>query len=207
MTSKAQALADAAARIAKQQGIVVFCDQHGRVPDIDSVTWGLAIMDYFHHKTHEGDAYMLKEGFALNNASKEYLITVPDSTTRFHSTIVVEGSMDTSYVFKEGTGKTGGTPITMNNLERASTNTIQSGFTLTHTPTGTEGSATQLFSGQFGMPILAGGRGGTGGDSGSGRVEWPLKPGEKYSLLVTALSANANNITVIIAGYETIHKG
>lgn len=90
----------------------------------------------------------------------------------------------------------------MNIQNRNDNSSETSGLVITHTPTGTEGtSGTTKFTCQFGIPAAGGGRGG-GGGAQVGRAEFMLKQNAKYSLIVTALSANANNICVSIDWYE-----
>ena len=168
----------------------------------DSVTGSLKTIAYEHHEIHEGNDYVVQEGIILNNNSKEYLITTPLSEKKAHMVIAIEGGQDTLATFVEGTGKTGGTEMGAINRNRDSANTAD--VTVTHSPTGSEGSVTTIFTCRFGIPAAGGGRGGSGGTL-PGRNEFMLKANTKYSLTVTALSANDNNICVVIDWYE--HTG
>ena len=152
-----------------------------------------------HHEIHKGDNYVVQEGIQLNNDSKEYLITTPDTPKLAHMVIAIEGGQDTSGRLVEGTGKTGGTGMTAVNRDRNSVNEAK--VTVTHSPSGVEGSITPIFTCQFGIPAAGGGRGGSGGTL-PGRSEFILKRNTKYSFIVTALSANDNNICVVIDWYE-----
>ncbi len=168
----------------------------------DSISGAAIGIESSHHEIHEGNNYVVQEGIQLNNSSKEYLITTPDTAKWAHMVIAIEGGQDTLARFVEGTGKTGGTAMTEVNRNRNSVNTAD--VTVTHSPTGTEGSVTTLFTCQFGIPAVGGGRGGSGGTL-PGRNEFILKRNTKYSLTITALSANANNICVVMDWYE--HTG
>ena len=170
---------------------------------IDNLTGALESIETPHHEIHEGHSYVVQEGIQLNNTSKEYLITTPNIAAQVHMEIAVEGGQDTLARFVEGTGKTGGTPMPVVNRNRNSYN--KSDVTVAHSPSGVEGTITPLFTCQFGIPAAGGGRGGSGGTL-QGRREYVLIPGTKYSLTVTALSANDNNICVVIDWYEHIPK-
>ena len=152
-----------------------------------------------HAKIHEGNSYIIQEGITLNNASKEYLITTPDTSSRAHLTFEILGSLDTSFSLTEGSEKTGGTEMTPYNRNRNSDN--ESVLTFTHTPSGSEGSSTELLSAKFGNASGVLGSGGIGQNRTS-RHELILQPNESYLLTVTALSANDNNITVTFDWYE-----
>ncbi len=187
---------------------VVWVDEDGNEHPFDELLpkdniSGAAIgIESSHNKIHEGNNYVVQEGIQLNNGSKEYLITTPDTPKLGHMVIAIEGGQDTLGRFVEGTGKIGGTPMTAINRNRNSANTAD--VTVTHSPTGTEGSVTTMFTCQFGIPAVGGGRGGSGGTL-PGRNEFMLRRNTKYSLTLTALSANDNNICVVIDWYE--HNG
>lgn len=166
---------------------------------IDDVTNAIVTVNHVHHEIHEGEHYLVQEGIQLNNASKEYLIVTPNTTKWAHIVIAIEGSQDTSASLVETTTKTGGTAMAEINLNRNSANTAS--VVVTHTPGGAAGTPTTLFSCQFGNATSPGGRGGNGGAI-NGRQEFMLKQNESYLLTVTALSANVNNICVVISWYE-----
>ena len=156
-------------------------------------------IDTVHHEIHEGDNFIVQEGIQLNNAAKVYLIVTPNTTKWAHMVISVTGSQDTSVSFIEGTTHTGGTAMTEVDRNRNTANSA--GVVVTHTPAGALGGTTTLFSSQWGIPTVGGGKGGSGGGDGL-REEFVLAQDESYALTVTALSANANNITVSIDFYE-----
>lgn len=180
--------------------VTLFVRGDGKLTNgMDDMSGHMVMIETPHHKVHEGDRYVVQEGIVLNDTSKEYLITTPDTPAWAHMTIDIEGAQDTSVRFVEGTGKTGG--VAMLEINRQRNNPNRAGLTITHTPTGTEGTVIVLFTCQFGIAQAAGGRGGGGGIA-PGRAEFILKQNTKYSLIVTALSANANNICVNIDWYE-----
>ena len=175
-------------------------DKYGRIAIIDAVSRALAAITTEHSHIHMGERFVVQEGIQLNNASKEYLITTPDTDKLAHMTIDIEGSQDTLIRFYEDTEKTGGVSIQEIDRNRPTANTA--GIVVTHTPSGSEGtSGTTIFTCQFGNAALSGGRGGGGGVQ-VGRSEYVLKQNAKYSLTVTALSANPNNLCVSIDWYE-----
>lgn len=174
------------------------------VSPIDTLSSGVITTAFTHHEAHEGKRFLVHEGFVLNSggtASKEYLIITPNTTAWAHITLDVKGSLAFSTRFFEGTGKTGGTVMAEIDHNRNTANTAT--MIITHTPTGTEGAGTVLFTSRHGHPSIGGGRGGEGGGDG-GRDELILKQNEKYSFTVTALSANDTNITVDIDWYEHV---
>ena len=61
----------------------------------DGVSGANIGIDFPHHEIHEGDNYVVQEGIQLNNGSKEYLITTPDTTKLAHMVIAIEGGQDT----------------------------------------------------------------------------------------------------------------
>jgi hypothetical protein len=171
--------------------------------ELDDSTHAGKSIAYPHSEIHDGNSYVVEEGIQLNNASKVYLITAPNTTKWAHMTFYVDGAQDTSYTCAEGSTHTGGTAMAEINRNRNSANTA--GVTITHTPAGAIGTPTTLFSSQFGIATAAGGRGGGGGE-GANREEFILKQNENVVCTVTALSANANNITVVFDWYEHTDK-
>jgi hypothetical protein len=169
--------------------------------EIDDATHVLAVMDYEHHKGHEGVRYIVEEGIALNNSSKKYLIETPDSPTWAHLRITVSGSQDTSVLFEGEVSHTAGTAMLEVNTNGNSANTA--GVVVTHTPGGAVGTPVQKFSARFGNAMLndedeIAGNGGVY----TTKDELILCQNGKYLLTVTALSANTNNITVSLRWYE-----
>lgn len=176
-------------------------DSVGFESGIDPKTLAVVSIDYGHKEIHNQKAFKIKEGIVLNNATKEYLITTPAGDSKAHMVIKIDGAQDTSYRLARGTGKTGGTAVPSYNLDDNNTEDA-AGTIVTHTPAGAEGgSAVVLETARWGVPAAGGGRGAVSGESG-GRVERILRAGTKYSLQVTALSANNNNITVEFQWYE-----
>lgn len=211
MKSKKYFLDQCAKRQALTSVYMTRCDEEGRIPELDPVCWGQIQISMEDHKRHTGALFVFKEGITLNNSSKEYLITIPDSHLRFHFWAEIQGSLDTSYELIENTQKVGGVLLTMLNKERYASGDphggrhTQAGFSLTHSPTGSNGSVIVLESGRFGSALHSSGMGGSGG---IGITDHTLgKPDGKYLLKVQALSVGINNITVKILGYEAIHKG
>ena len=153
------------------------------------------------NRIHEGVLFKYKEGFALNNASRNYLIRPPKSNKLCHFTFYVSGSQDTAYYFRENSGYDPGTKCYLFNADRYSKNTPETEINIA---AGGAGAPTTLLSGRFGIAALSGGRGGgAGGISDSGE-QLILSKEYKYCLTVTALSANVNNITVSFEWFECV---
>lgn len=166
---------------------------------VDEKVFALRVVPIEQYMTHIGKRFRIKEGIQLNDSSQEYLLTAPDTDEHCHMVVKVDGAQDTSIRIAEGTGKTGGTGMTAYNKNRNSSNVAT--LSVSKTPTGTEGTVDVLETAQWGVPAAGGGRGASGEESG-GRAEWELKRNTKYSVTVTALSANNNNITVEFDWYE-----
>jgi hypothetical protein len=169
---------------------------------LDASTHALESIDSVHHEIHEGNDYLFQEGFALNDAARDYLIETADTAKEPHMTIVVTGAQDTSVVCIEGTDETGTTELTPINRNRRSKNTAET--KIYRDVAGAAGTTTQLFSAQWGIPAVGGGKGGGGGETPGTRQEFNLKRNKKYKITITALSANVNNITVSFDWYS--HK-
>lgn len=170
----------------------------GRPLRLDSSTHSIQQLTYEHHEIHAGSLFTFQEGFQLNNASRTYLIRPPSGNLECHLVVTVAGSQDTSWSFVENSGYDPGSVCTAYNRNRRSSRTPQTQINIA---TGGIGAPTTLASGQFGVATAAGGRGGAGGEATS-RQEVILQTGIKYAFTITALSANANNITASLDFYE-----
>ncbi len=169
---------------------------------IDRSTHTMQTIEYEHHEIHSGNLFAVEEGIQLSNASRVYLIRPPALPLECHFSFWVVGAQDTSYAFVRNSGYDPGNVVTPYNLNELSTNTPQTQINIAASGAG---APTTIASGQFGIPAVAGGRGGDGGQGGA-RIERILNPALKYALTVTALSANANNITVYMFFYEHTPK-
>ncbi len=179
----------------------------GNLTKVDKMTDAVATIEYEHHEIHGGSSYVHEDHFTLNSggtAFRRYLIETPDSQAWAHMVVSVMGSQDTNIVFTEVTdlGYSTGTEVFSRNRNRNSSKT--SSVVLSHTPGGGTLDYIDLFSAQWGIATHTGGSGGAGGNIR--RPEIILKPNFQYSLLVTALSANDNFITVAFDWYEHTDK-
>ena len=141
----------------------------------------LRIIDFAHHKLHEGEHYFFEEGFTLGvDGVREYLITVPDSEMQPHLSIRVQFGLAGETAFFEGTSKTGGTALTPRNRKRVAGDNAAT--TLTLTPGGT-GDGTELFSTAHGS---TGGCPNSSGGQNRGESEIMLAPNTAYLFRVTS---------------------
>lgn len=165
---------------------------------LDSGSKSLVIVDFAHHKIHDGEHYFFEEGIILGAAaSREYLIVTPDSDMLPHLTIRIKYGLAGSAEFYEDTTKTGGTSLTPRNRNRSAGDL--SPVTLTHTPSGT-GDGTLLFDTTHGS--TGGGPNSSGGEN-RGESEIMLKPNSSYLFRVTSAEAD-NRITVLLNWYEQV---
>ena len=165
---------------------------------LDAATHAVKCILYPHAEIHSGSSFMMEEGIQLNNAAEQYLISTPTGKRWAHMTINVSGAQDTSVSLDEGADCVGNNDTVVINRDRNSTKTSSVGI---YRGIGNVVAAgTRIFTSQWGIAAVGGGKGGGGGDA-STREELILKAGTKYVLTVTALSANANNITVSLDWY------
>jgi len=138
----------------------------------------------------------------LNNAARSYVIRPVALPAECHMIIFVKGSQDTSYSFVRNSGYDPGLKCLAHNDNELVGGTSQTEINIAASGAG---APTTLYSGQFGIATLSGGRGGAPGEAII-RPEKILDPIYKYALTVTALSANPNNITVGFLFYEITPK-
>ena len=164
--------------------------------DNKEIDGGIPILDYSHKEIHSGKHFYFTEYFALNSGEdREYLLTTADSDSTPHFKGIIAGTFITTVDLYEGTSLTGGTPITVFNNNRNSSNTA--GMTVAHTPSGS-GDGTKIYTYKFG-------NGSTPQTSTGGFVEPDqeivLKKNTKYLLRVTS-GTNANSLSVDMYWYE-----
>lgn len=175
----------------------------GRGIEIDSSTHSMQQLTYEHHEIHSGSLFTFMEGFALNGASRSYVIRAPKSSKECHMVIAVSGSQDTAWYLYRNSGYDPGAKCMAYNRNGYSTNLPETEINLA---TGGAGAPTLVASGRFGIAAASGGRAFGAGGGLSSREEIILNRDYKYAFTVTALSQNANNITVSMDFYEHIRK-
>jgi len=150
-----------------------------------------------HYKVHD-EKFFICSDYDDNvdiATPKKWLMTTPNSTTRFHVKINVEcdtGSL--LELYENPTVSTTGTVLTAYNADRNSTSTTTMIFYKDAT---TSASGTRLQVARVGA-----GRDRRLGGVARERAEWILKQDEDYMIVVTVDSDNAE-ATVNIEGYET----
>ena len=177
-----------------------------RLLRLDASTHVMETMEYEHHEIHSGSSFFFEEGFALNNASRNYLIETAKTDREPHMVITVLGAQDTYVELVKRTDHTpGGEAVIIQNRNERSTKRPET--RIWRDPGGGDGGEAQkMWCARFGVPAVGGAKAASGGDS-STRHEIILakRSGQnigKYKLRVTALSQNDNNITVSFDWYE-----
>jgi len=150
-----------------------------------------------HYKVHEGEFFICSDyDDNVDIATpKKWLMTTPNSTTRFHIKVNVEcdtGSL--LELYENPTISTTGTALTAYNADRNSTTTTTMTFYKDAT---TSASGTRLQVARVGA-----GRDRRLGGVARERAEWILKQDEDYLIVVTVDSDNAE-VTINIEGYES----
>lgn len=164
---------------------------------IDSATESLQIVDYEHHEIHSGSHYFIAGSQAFSNGQVvDFTVITPNTTKWLHMTFNIEGTSGVSIEVKEAaTVNVAGTPVTVINNDRNSTNTtgatIRTGDTFT-----SEG--TSLFKQQTGANQKAG--------SLERNREIILKQNTTYIFRLKNETAVANQITYAANWYEHTNK-
>jgi hypothetical protein len=164
----------------------------------DETTGALLTIDTIHHEVHEGEMYHAEYSVAsvANDASLDLLVTV--GLKEAHSVFEVLASGLVQVYLYEAPTASGGTPLAIYNMKRASLNTALS--TVTHTPTVSSTGSVVLVNGRL-LP---------GGNSPQTRVgggvrtgtEWLLAPSTKYLIRITNKSGAAVIINSSVEFYE-----
>jgi len=148
-----------------------------------------------HFKIHQGDYY--SSGYyatGITAGSSIQLIMNVSSTHQAHTSIKVKHGIDATLQVYEGVTYTGGTTVTPQNNNRASTNT--STMTFVHTPTTPSG--TMIWQEYF-----PGGSGPTSpGATGTSGEQTVLKPSTTYMFELTNTGSVTDELQIILAYYE-----
>lgn len=122
--------------------------------------------------------------------------TVPDSTTRIHFYPTVDGESEFNVIFYENlTSITGGSSVTVLNVDRESTNI--SIVTLVSDPTINTTGATLLGNVVFGSGKSSGGAAGP-------ENKWVLKRNTLYAIVVTNQTTSNNEINIRFSWTENL---
>jgi hypothetical protein len=173
-------------------------------PRADLVTHTMQVIDYAHHETHAGSAYLVIYSVLAGDTDViEVRIQTPNSTKWAHMLMSVDSSLAATAEIIEGTTKThvGGNALVGLNRNRNSTNT--SGLTICHTPAGAADTGTPIITQYLGAATVAG-KGNSGGNAG-GREELILDQNNDYLIRVTS-RADANAMTITLDWYEHTNK-
>lgn len=171
----------------------------------DSFTGALVTLNGDHHYIHSGKAYMVprREASVAAAASINAVLTTPatsgDSTDKYihyRPEVITSSASGVRIELYEGSTTTGGSAITPQQMNRNYTNT--SVVTVVHGAT-ISSAGTLLASvaiGSTGTPTQR-----SGGASGDTK-EFVLKPGTKYSIVITNIGSGATDIDYNLFWYE-----
>ena len=169
----------------------------------DSITHALNTITYEHHEIHDGSHYTFSTGIVDldNGISKNYILTVPNTTKWPHLVYDIEGVLFTKVEAFENTTHATGTQFPTFNNNRNSTNIA--GLKISNS-SGNASDGDLIYTTSFGISTGPGGKI-AGGGGARGEREWILKQNTKYFLKITSLTDN-NNISCILEWYEHINK-
>jgi hypothetical protein len=101
---------------------------------LDRATQGVNVLEYEHHEVHAGSHFYNVNFFVLgNNENYDIAFKTADTKKWVHFVENISGTSQTEFRIYEGATVTGGTPLTIFNNDRNSSNISES--TLVHTPT------------------------------------------------------------------------
>lgn len=154
-------------------------------------------LDWVHYQVHIGMMYTTEHTASVANTnSLDLLITIGDN--EFHATFAIQGGGQMTAYLYESPNASGGTPLTLYNMNRDSSNT--STVTVAHTPTVVSTGTTAIINGR----LIPGGTSAPTRLGGAARenTEWILKPGLKYLLRLTNTSGGTITENAVLQGYE-----
>lgn len=88
---------------------------------VDPTTNAVNVIDYSHHEIHEGSHYFVKTWFldtGGNGSQTFFAFFAPTSAVRVHAKAIIKPDVDFTINIYEGSGITGGTPVTGRNNNR-----------------------------------------------------------------------------------------
>lgn len=160
---------------------------------LDSVSGKQVVIDFPHHKEHDGDAYLAWDREDLSNAQVfNYSLITPDTTKWVHFILEAISEKEMFVQMWEAATLTAGTALTAYNKNRNSSTTAKA--TVTSTPTSITTGSVLLMEDQWGS--------GKEGGGSRGLEEFILKQNTKYLIRFTNLTANANFLSVHFNWYE-----
>ena len=159
----------------------------------DGISNAARVIDHAHHKIHNGDYYTASYSEVLADGSVGSLLVTVGAAKIPHLTFSISATGAGFASFSEAPNASGGTTVAVNNNNRSSGNTSDSG--VTSDPTFVS-AGTVFRSAQLGAqsPSFK-----NGGETES-RVEWPLNIDTLYLLRFVASAAAA--IEMVVEYYE-----
>jgi len=154
---------------------------------LDESTSSINIIDYAHHKIHDGDAFTVCDTVACDTTTVKWMIVTPATTVYSHLIFELSCTGEATYLVTGDADRAAGTALTAVNRRRVGT-PAASTTTVSRTPTGgTTDGATILFSKRAG--ITGGGSKAIEGSSARDLNEWILKANTKYVISITTYAA------------------
>lgn len=167
---------------------------------VDPSTEALSVIEYEHHRIHEGSFYRACFQKDVPNGGTAILaLTTVDTTKWVHLMRLVSSELESEVVLYENpTSITGGAPLTPLNVNRNSVNTSDS--IIVSDPTVNLVGAIEICRAVIGSGRSIGG-------SHVPKDEWVLKQNTIYLIIVTNQAVGAANETNIhLTWYEHINK-
>lgn len=142
-------------------------------------------VDAGHHEIHDQQSYNCSDSQNVNSTTQFWMITVPNSSTRYHMLLGLDCNGELAFVLTEGADRTGTTALTSHNRDRDSSNTTSLVIHRDYSGGTTDGAET----------LETWRRGSTGfgaipsATSGSRSThEWLLKTNTKYIISATTFA-------------------
>lgn len=162
----------------------------------DDVTDSLSVLPIEHKEIHEGHHFFIQNYASVaNGASREFIITTPDTTNLSHFNYKVDVEDDTTFIVTQGVVSSGGTTIIPINNDLNSGNA--STLVWVHTPTSSSGGSV-IAQQRLGLGLGVNTMGGIVRSDG----EVILRRNTKYSIKITNNAGQAKKVNWTFWWYE-----
>lgn len=165
---------------------------------VDSITNVLEVIQYEHHEIHSGSSFLTGDYFSLTNkASRDILITTPDTTKWAHFIFKIQSQAEASFIlYEDSEVSANGTSLLAFNRNR---NSLTAPTTMTYEDPTVTDVGDMLGAGTMGSGKAAGG---LIRDSN----EIVLRQNTNYIFRITNETTSTNNIDFEFDWYEHTNK-